>query len=89
MGEPAKLHQGGIAKKDSLVILGTDLREHIIPLGDHVINLTGIPDEDSKMLGALVPSDIYWKFKAAANGRKEQMQEAILNAALLYIDIKK
>ncbi|MNU55812.1 hypothetical protein D3C71_448970 [compost metagenome] len=89
MGEPAKLHQGGIVKDPKIVMLGNGDHAHVIPLGDHVINLTGIPDEDAKMLGALVPSDIYWKFKAAANSRKEQMQEAILNAALLYIDIKK
>jgi len=46
------------------------------------------PDEtDTKMLGAKVPTDIYWKFKEAAARRGERMEEAMLNAALLYIDV--
>ncbi len=42
----------------------------------------------TKMLGGLVPEDIFWKFKEIASKRKESMQEAILNAAMLYIEIE-
>jgi hypothetical protein len=44
-------------------------------------------EEDTKMLGAKVPSSIYWKFKEIAANRGERMEEAILNAALLYVDL--
>lgn len=46
-------------------------------------------DKDMKMLGAKIPTDIYWQFKAAASRRQERMEDAIRNAALLYIDIDK
>lgn len=39
-----------------------------------------------RMLGALVPDDIYWKFKGVASNRKESLKEAVFNAALLYIN---
>lgn len=37
-------------------------------------------------LGAQVDNSIAWKFKEIAARRKENMQEAMKNAALLYID---
>ena len=46
-------------------------------------------DKDTKMLGAQIPADIYWTFKACAGKRKERMEEAVRNAALLYIDADK
>jgi len=42
--------------------------------------------QNLKSLGALVPSELYYAFKEAAAKRQEQMQEAIINAAYLYID---
>jgi len=41
----------------------------------------------TKMLGGLIPEDIFWKFKEIASKRKESMQDAVLNAAMLYIDV--
>lgn len=46
-------------------------------------------EKDEKFLGASVPADLYWAFKGEASTRKESMQEAIIHAARLYIDIKK
>lgn len=43
----------------------------------------------NKMLGSPIPEEIYWKFKEVAALRKESMQDAVLNAALLYIDADK
>lgn len=44
---------------------------------------------ETKMLGSLVPEPLFWAFKTAAAARKESMQDAIQNAALLYINIGK
>lgn len=44
--------------------------------------------EATKMLGGQVPESVFWKFKEIASKRKESMQEAILNAAMLYIEIE-
>lgn len=46
-------------------------------------------EPETKLLGAQVPEDIYWQFKNMASSRKETMQEAILNAAYLYLDADK
>lgn len=47
------------------------------------------PEEGiTKMLGAHVPEEIYWKFKTVASNRKETMGDAILNAALLYMSVE-
>lgn len=46
-------------------------------------------DEETKMLGALVPIDLFWQFKQIAAQRKESMQVAIMNAAYLYLDAEK
>jgi hypothetical protein len=43
-------------------------------------------DMVEKMLGAFVPEDLYWQFKNTATIRKEQMKDAIIHAAYLYID---
>lgn len=43
--------------------------------------------EGTMLLGAHVPSSLYWKFKAVAGQRKEKMMEAVMNAAMLYIDV--
>lgn len=43
-------------------------------------------EEATKMLGAHVPQSIYWEFKRVAAERQEMLQEAILHAAMLYID---
>lgn len=43
-------------------------------------------EEETKMLGAHVPEDVYWRFKTAVSNRKETMGDAILHAALMYID---
>lgn len=40
----------------------------------------------TKLLGAHVGEDIYWKFKGEAAKRKESMAEAITHAALMYIE---
>lgn len=48
---------------------------------------TNQEQSEMKLLGGLVPLDVYWKFKKAAANRKEGMKEAILNAALLYIGV--
>jgi negative regulator of replication initiation len=45
-------------------------------------------EEITKMLGANVPDKIYWKFKEVASTRKETMMEAILSAAMLYIEFE-
>lgn len=45
--------------------------------------------EPMKMLGALVPENLYWEFKAAAGRRKEYLQDAIAHAARMYIDADK
>jgi metal-responsive CopG/Arc/MetJ family transcriptional regulator len=42
----------------------------------------------TKMLGGLVPEKLYWEFKAVATERRENMSEAIYNAAQLYIGLK-
>lgn len=52
---------------------------------DEAVNV----QEETKLLGAQVPEDIYWKFKETASTRKETMQEAIINAALMYMDVQK
>lgn len=41
-----------------------------------------------KLLGAQVDESVYWEFKKVASKRKETMQEAIVHAALLYMDLK-
>lgn len=46
-------------------------------------------EKPTKMLGGLIPEDTFWEFKEVASKRKESMQEAIYNAALLYISIEK
>lgn len=43
---------------------------------------------EQKLLGAKVDADIYWAFKKIASQRKENMQEAIVHAAMLYIELK-
>jgi hypothetical protein len=43
-------------------------------------------DEPTKMLGAHVPEEVYWEFKAAAGKRKEQLKDALCHAARMYID---
>jgi len=42
----------------------------------------------TKMLGAAVDIQLYWKFKEIAASRQEDMATAISNAARLYIDLK-
>lgn len=42
----------------------------------------------AKLLGAKVAENIYWEFKKVASARKETMQEAIIHAAMLYMDLK-
>jgi Sec7-like guanine-nucleotide exchange factor len=82
MGEPAKLASGGIVPQPELIRLGSGSdKEHIINL-----NRVSMEVEEAKMLGALVPADIYWKFKEMVTKRKENMQEAMVHAALLYIE---
>lgn len=44
--------------------------------------------EKEKFLGASVPEDLYWEFKGCASNRKESMQDAIIHAARLYVDIE-
>jgi len=41
---------------------------------------------EEKLLSGYVPADVYWDFKKAAADRKENLKEALMNAALLYID---
>jgi hypothetical protein len=43
-------------------------------------------EEATKMLGAHVPMSLYWEFKKAAAGRNEQLKEAVVHAARMYID---
>lgn len=45
-------------------------------------------DDKEKMLGALVPKDLFWKFKQTASNRHEKMVEAVIHAAELYIAIE-
>ena len=45
--------------------------------------------DEAKMLGAFVPTELFWKFKEAAAARKETMGEAMVNAAYLYLSIDK
>lgn len=52
-----------------------------------VVTVEKTPGEQ-KMLGAMIDEDIVWKFKEAASSRREDMRQAIRNAALLYIDTK-
>ncbi|MNP50157.1 hypothetical protein D3C76_1444030 [compost metagenome] len=52
-----------------------------------VAQTTSCDEKETKLLGAHVPKHLYWKFKTAAGARNENMVEAIINAALLYIDI--
>lgn len=42
--------------------------------------------EETKLMSFRVPVDVYWQFKSKAAARKERMDTAGLNAALLYID---
>lgn len=42
---------------------------------------------EGRSLGAMIPEDLYWEFKNTAARRKESMQEAIMHAAMLYIDV--
>lgn len=44
--------------------------------------------KEQKLLGAKVEADLYWAFKKIASQRQENMQEAIVHAAMLYIDLK-
>lgn len=44
-------------------------------------------DETRKMLGALVPESVYKMFKSEAAIRGEKMEEAILNAAYMYLEV--
>lgn len=39
----------------------------------------------TKMLGAHVDASLYWKFKEVAASRGEQLKDAIVHAALMYI----
>lgn len=45
-------------------------------------------EEETKLLGAQIPESIFWRFKSVAAERKESMAEAILNAAMLYIEFQ-
>lgn len=46
-------------------------------------------DKDrEKMLGALVPAELFWEFKKTAAGRGEGMREALMNAVHLYLAIE-
>jgi hypothetical protein len=42
--------------------------------------------EVTKMLGAHVSKELYWKFKGAAAERGEQLKDAVAHAARMYID---
>lgn len=44
--------------------------------------------EQTKMVGGYVPVELYWKFKAAHNQRKEKAGEALEHALRLYCDIE-
>lgn len=44
--------------------------------------------KEEKFLGASVPEEIHRVFKITALQRKESMQEALIHAAMLYIDIQ-
>lgn len=46
-------------------------------------------DEETRMLGAHVPEELYWDFKNAAAKRKEHLKNAIAHAARMYIDAGK
>ena len=48
----------------------------------------GDTKQDGKSLGAVVPEQLYWDFKDAAAKRKESMQEAIIHAARMYVDVE-
>lgn len=56
-------------------------------MADNKKNSPGEKEELEKLLGANVPESLYWKFKKAAAERNEKMQDAIIHAAYLYIDV--
>ena len=46
-------------------------------------------EEETKLLGAHVEASLYWKFKEVAASRGEQLKDAIVHAALMYIHATK
>lgn len=52
---------------------------------DADLDITDFVNEATKLLGAQVPTGVYWDFKRAAASRNEHIKEAILHAALMYI----
>lgn len=42
-----------------------------------------------KMVGGKIPEDLYWDFKKAQADRKENAQEALEHAIMLYLDAVK
>lgn len=51
--------------------------------------VTTTEDKETKMLGAHVDPETYWKFKEAAAVRNEDLKVAIKHAAWLYIEVVK
>jgi hypothetical protein len=48
---------------------------------------TTIPDE-TKNVGGPIPTSLYWDFKRAQAAREETVNEALINAIRLYVDLK-
>jgi hypothetical protein len=46
-------------------------------------------EKATKMLGAHVDKELYWKFKQVAAIRNEDLKVAIEHAARMYIDLEK
>jgi len=59
--------------------------EEVIILKDCKLAIHAMAEDDMKLLSGLVPAEIYWEFKKQAAQRKEKMQEALKQAALMYI----
>lgn len=44
-------------------------------------------EKKTKLLGAHVDTALYWRFKNAASAREEQLKDAVVHAALMYIEL--
>lgn len=53
----------------------------------HVLSNQADEDKATKMLGAHVDETLYWAFKKAAAARNEQLKDAMIHAARMYIEL--
>jgi len=45
-------------------------------------------DKNTRTVAAQVEEELYWKFKKMVVARKESMQDALVHAIMLYLDME-